>query len=99
MENVSQHQLVRNASAERAHQEFYVKKVRRTNHADFLPLYTLVQQSKSIKYCPLDCQAGGTCVYVQSKAQCRCPKGRTGRLCQTRMFPISSISSLTISYF
>ena len=99
MENVSQHQLVRNVFVERAHQEFYVKKVRRINHPNVLPFYTLVQQSKSMKYCSLDCQAGGTCVYVQSKAQCRCPKGRTGRLCQTRMFHISSISSLTILSF
>lgn len=87
MENVSQHQLAHNASVERVLQEFYVKKVRPTNHSIVLLFYILVQRSKSMKYCSLDCQAGGTCVYVQSKAQCRCPKGRTGRLCQTRMFP------------
>ena len=49
-----------------------------------------------MRYCSLDCQAGGTCVYVQSKAQCRCPKGRTGRLCQTRM-SLNLIDIVTIS--
>jgi hypothetical protein len=44
-----------------------------------------VQRSSNAKYCPLDCQAGGTCVYVKSTAKCRCPKGRTGRLCESRM--------------
>ncbi len=45
-----------------------------------------VQRSLTAPYCPLDCQAGGTCVYIQSTPKCRCPKGRTGRLCESRMF-------------
>lgn len=49
----------------------------------------LVQRSANTKYCSLDCQAGGTCVYVNSTPQCRCPKGRTGRLCESRMFILS----------
>jgi len=45
-----------------------------------------VAKSNNAKYCPLDCQAGGICVYVGSKAECRCPKGRMGRFCEIRMF-------------
>ncbi len=58
----------------------------------------LVQRSINTKYCPLDCQAGGTCVYIQSTPKCRCPKGQTGRLCESRMFKIHLISS-TYSFF
>jgi hypothetical protein len=61
---------------------------------DILILKILVQRSKNTKYCPLDCQAGGTCVYVRTTPKCRCPKGRTGRLCESRMFKIHSISSI-----
>ncbi len=49
---------------------------------------TEVQQSKTTKYCSLDCQGGGTCVYIKSTAKCHCPKGRTGRLCESRMLNI-----------
>jgi len=52
------------------------------NYAFIFP----VQRSNNAKYCPLDCQAGGTCVYVGSTAKCYCSPGRTGRLCEIRMF-------------
>jgi hypothetical protein len=60
---------------------------------DILILKILVQLAKNVKYCPLDCQAGGICVYIKSTPKCRCPKGRIGRLCESRMFTIHSISS------
>ena len=47
-----------------------------------------VERSSNAKYCPLDCQAGGTCVFVNSAVKCRCPPGRTGHLCEIRMFYI-----------
>ncbi len=53
---------------------------------NILIIKILVQRAKNAKYCPLDCQGGGICVYVKSTPQCRCPKGRTGRLCESRMF-------------
>ncbi|CAF1195303.1 unnamed protein product [Didymodactylos carnosus] len=43
-----------------------------------------VERSANYKYCPLDCQNGGTCVYIGTTPSCRCPTGRKGRLCQTR---------------
>ncbi|CAF2052537.1 unnamed protein product [Rotaria magnacalcarata] len=36
------------------------------------------------KYCPLNCQAGGTCVYVSATPKCRCPPGLNGPLCEIR---------------
>ncbi len=49
-------------------------------------LVFLVERSRNAKYCPLDCQAGGTCVYVGSTPKCRCSQDRTGYLCEIRMF-------------
>ncbi len=51
----------------------------------------LVEQSSNLKYCPLNCQAGGTCVLVDSTAKCRCPRDRTGQLCEIRMFSKSFV--------
>ncbi|CAF5097840.1 unnamed protein product, partial [Rotaria socialis] len=34
------------------------------------------------KHCPLNCQAGGTCVYVSATPTCRCPPGLNGPLCE-----------------
>lgn len=49
----------------------------------------VVNRSGKRSYCPLDCQAGGTCVFVQSTPRCRCPKNRTGRLCESSTFSLS----------
>lgn len=45
-----------------------------------------VELAKNAKYCPLDCQAGGICVFVGSTPKCQCQNGRTGSLCENRMF-------------
>ena len=85
--NVLQQNPVHNAFVKKALRESYVKRVSFVSsdkehcHLD----HFLVQRSSNAKYCPLNCQAGGTCVYVKSTPKCRCPKGRTGRLCESRM--------------
>ncbi len=50
-----------------------------------------VEQPSNVKYCPLNCQVGGTCVLVDATAKCHCPRGRTGHLCEIRMFSKSFV--------
>lgn len=91
MENVFHQNRVLNVFAKKERRGFFVNEVSEFNLKLMtelkyflffvISIYQVLKTDDS-KYCPLDCQAGGTCVYVQSQAQCRCPPNRSGRLCE-----------------
>ena len=85
-DNVLAQALVPNVFVKRVHPVFYANEVSSSQiefHRNFLRIFE-VHQAINAKHCPLNCQAGGICVFVGSTAQCHCSQGRTGRLCETR---------------